>query len=382
MNEPIDSVYLHLPFCLSRCRYCDFCSSILCEPLAEQVVSAELAELSRHDCLLARPVKTLFFGGGTPTALPDRLLQRLFETVADYIDPKTEWTVESNPATLTPPTLELLIEAGVNRLSIGVQSFQAEELAWLGRAHTPAQAERAVHRARQMGLKNLSIDLIYGLGCQNIASWAKTLQTALTLPITHISCYCLSVEPDTALAADVEAGRDRVMDEAVQRECYELAIDRLAEAGFEHYEISNFARPGFLCRHNLTYWDNRPYLGLGPSAVSYTNGVRRKNTPDLSAYVLASDQGREPTVESETLQGRSVAIETMMLNLRLMRGVDRTKFRARFGFDPAEQATQAVTRLVEQGFMQIPDQTLKLARKGCFVSDAVIAEIMSALRGQ
>lgn len=373
----VAALYVHVPFCAARCRYCDFCSTAYESQLAEQVIDAELVELARRAERLTQPADSIFVGGGTPTILPPPLLTRLMQALGAFAGPSTEFSLEANPNSLSEESLSIVRRAGVNRLSIGVQSFQDAELAVLGRLHSADEARRALLRAAQAGLTSLSADLIYGIPGQSLEGWQNSLRQLLDLPIDHVSCYCLSLEPGTPLAEDVEAGRETPMDESLQRECYELAIDLLAEAGLEHYEISNFARPGHRCRHNLVYWHNRPYLGVGPSAVSYLDGRRTGNTHDLQAYVEDIQVGRAPTAMTEQLFGRALMAETLMLMLRLRDGVDRQAFRARFGEDPAEAFDAPVRRYLQLGMLDLTSDRLALTRPALFVADTILADIVA-----
>lgn len=376
--EAVTSLYLHVPFCRTRCWYCDFCSNELAGGHADRTVAAMLAELAARQDVLARPLATLFVGGGTPTALPPALLERLLAGVAPWLSPATEATVEANPNSASPKVLGMLRRAGVNRLSLGVQSFQPDELAALGRRHSPRDARDAVAAARAAGFANISLDLIYGIPGQTLDTWRRSLDDALSLAPEHLSAYCLSYPPGTRLADALARGEVRPMDEDLQRACYEDALDRLAAGGLEPYEISNFARPGRRCRHNLTYWHNEAYLGIGPSAVSYVGGRRQTNHADLAAYAGAVEAGRPAVAYEEHVTGRLLQAETLMLALRLREGVDRAAFARRFGVDPVEAFAEPIRRHQAIGMLDVTAARVRLTRPALFVSDGVLADIVAA----
>ena len=372
----VEALYLHVPFCRAKCRYCDFYSLPLEESAALAYVEAAAAELRAHQHHLARPLESVFLGGGTPTVLGPELLGRLLSLCSPLVGPRTEVTAEANPGTIDAAVVEALTAGKVNRASLGAQSFLPEELALLGRIHRVEQIAQAVTLLRSAGIGNISLDLIYGIPGQTMATWRQSLQQALGLQVDHLSCYALSFEEGTALAADLRAGTVHDMDEELQRDCYYAAIEAAAAAGMEHYEISNFARPGRRCRHNLTYWHNLPYLGIGPAAASYVGGIRRTNRPDLRQYVQALQAGQAPPADCEQLTGRALMAETMMLGLRLIEGVHRDDFAARFGADPVAAFPQSLGRYQQQGLLAVTPTHVRLASDAIFVADAILADIV------
>jgi len=374
--ERVASLYVHVPVCRSRCRYCDFCSTAYRADLAEGVISATLAELSRRRGVLDVPLETAFIGGGTPTVLSPADLRRLLSAVGSCCGPATEFTIEANPDSLTDSAVGVLAEAGVNRVSIGVQSFSESILKTLGRAHTSRQAARAIRRAAAAA-PSVSLDLMYGIPGQSMASWAQSLQAAIDSGVGHMSCYCLTFEPGTPLADDLADGRVSEPPVQLQRECYYHAIDTLNAAGLTQYEISNFARPHQACRHNLTYWHNAPYLGVGPSAVSYVDGARTANTADLPDYIERIAAGQPAAVSSERLTGKRLMAETLMLGLRLSRGVDRRQFARRFGPDPVAAFAGPIRRHVAGGALKLSPARLALSAEALFVSDSILADILA-----
>lgn len=375
--ETAGSLYVHVPFCRQKCRYCDFCSVPYSRETAQEVSAAMEKELSLSAAALQVPLKTAFIGGGTPTVLGEELLSPLLSAIQPLCDENTEYTVEANPNSVSPGILGLLRRRGVNRLSLGVQSFAESELALLGRLHSPQEARSACRLAGEAGFENISLDLIYGIPGQSLDSWKESLEQAIELSPCHVSAYCLSFEEGTPLGEDLAAERIAPMDESLQRDCYYLAIERFARAGLNQYEISNFARPGRECRHNLVYWHNESYLGIGPSAVSYIDGERSTNASDLSHYAKAISDGNRATDSSERVTGRLLQAETLMLGLRLRTGVDRAAFRRRFGCDPAEAFAEPIRRHEHLGMLSVTPSAITLTPQALFVSDVVLADIVA-----
>jgi oxygen-independent coproporphyrinogen-3 oxidase len=376
---PAAAIYAHVPFCRAKCRYCDF-YSLTDASLAEALVQAELAELGRRRGELAPSVRSVFVGGGTPTSLPPAVLGRLLAALhaaAHSGEAGLEFTVEANPGTLTPAVIDVLAGCGVNRVSLGVQSMDDRELATLGRIHTAADARSAVASLRAAGFGNISLDLIYGIPGQTADSWRASLLAVLEMSPEHLSCYGLSFEAGTPLAADLSAGRVQPADDELQRKLYDIAREVAAAAGLEHYEISNFARPQRRCRHNLTYWHNEPYLGIGPAAASYIGGVRRTNQPDAAAYIAALAAGNSPPAASESLNRRHQMAETLMLGLRLIDGVRRDAFAERFGQDPLDAFPQSIGRYRDAGALVVGADAIRIAAEYLFVADTVLADIVA-----
>ena len=376
--QPIRALYLHVPLCRRRCGYCDFYSEVLDPPLVTPLIDAMLAELewARGQCTL--DLETVFVGGGTPTVLPPEQLERLLRAAGAPLrrDCQTEFTVEANPATVDALLARLLAAAGVNRISLGAQSFDPAELLTLERIHKTEDVVRTIDVCRTHGIRRISLDLIFGIPRQTLASWERSLRAALALTPEHLSCYALTYEPGTPLQAKLAAGEVERVDHDVEADMYELAIDLLAAAGYEQYEISNFARPGEECRHNLVYWRNEPYLGIGPSAAGYVDGTRYKNVADIRAYCDAVGAGRSPRCEEECLAPEQCARETAMLALRLNRGLDRRAFAERFGSDPAEYFADAVARHGAAGLLEVTGAAIRLTRRGRPLADTVIRDFL------
>lgn len=374
------ALYVHVPLCRAKCRYCDFYSRPVEEGLGELIVEALMGELSQRRHWLASPLESIFVGGGTPTALKPGLLSKLLENIAGFSAPaggSAEFSVEANPGTVDSDIAGVLAGAGVNRVSLGAQSFDAEQLKLLGRIHQPDQIGEAVELLRRAGIENIGLDLIYGIVGQSFESWLASLEAAIKLGLEHVSCYALSFEPGTPLCDDRSAGRVAEVDDETQREMYYLTIDRLAAAGFEHYEISNFAQPARRCRQNLTYWLNEEYLGIGPAACSYLAGERRKNIPDLTSYAESIRRSQVAPYESERITGRSLMAETLMLGLRLTEGVEIARFKKRFGMTPAEAFPKSFERYISLGAIEPTSSYVRLSHGGLFTADFVLADILA-----
>lgn len=372
----VRAVYVHVPFCLRKCRYCDFYSVRAAEGEIEAFAAAAAAELAGRDELLARPADTVFLGGGTPTAIGPVALGRLLEYLRPYIGEDTEVTVEANPGTLDEQVVSVLVAAGVKRVNVGAQSFVEAELRTLGRIHTAGQTDRAVELLRRAGLVNVGLDLIFGVPGQTLASWRGSLARAAGLGIEHLSCYGLAFEPDTPLGRDLAAGKVRQSDEELQRACYAAAVAAAEQAGMSHYEISNFARPGRQCRHNLTYWHNEQYVGIGPAAASFVGGRRWTNQSHLAGWRRHVEAGRRSR-RCEHLTGRAAMAETLMLALRLAEGVDRKRFADRFGQDPVEAFSRAIGRYASQGALVVTTERIRLSPETFFTSNTVLADILA-----
>ncbi len=378
-------LYIHVPFCRKKCGYCDFCSIVADTDIMHRGVDALLGELDSGPAGIALRgrVRTIFVGGGTPTVLPPAELGRLlqaFKCANRLTDAGPEFTVEANPATLDPTRADLLREAGVSRISIGAQSFDQRELDTLDRSHHPDDVHRTVSIARQVGIKSINLDLIFGIPGQTLSTWASSLEQALALEVNHVSCYGLTYEQGTPLHRRLRRGEIQACDEESEAAMYEYAIDRLTAAGFEHYEVSNFARPGSRCEHNLRYWRNEPYVGIGPSAASYLAGERTQNVADVRQYIERIAAGRSPIATRERLDAKARAGEAAMLRLRLIEGIDRKQFEEKTGFDPMTLFVGAIERHAGDCRISVTDTHIRLTRAGLLIADAVMADFIDATR--
>lgn len=367
--------YFHLPFCRSKCHYCDFYSEAIDRRDMSAFVAALLLELRLRRP--ARAVDTVYIGGGTPTVLPDDQLYKILDAIAGVAGPVTEFTIEANPESVEEGKLRRAVAYGVNRLSLGAQSFVADELALLGRCHEPQDIARAVQCGRAAGVANLGLDLIFAIPGQSLGSWRTNLLAAIELEPQHLSCYALTYEEGTRLAQLRNDGKHRPADESLEAEMFELAIHELMAAGYEHYEISNFAKPGCRCRANEIYWDNREYLGVGPSAVSYLDGVRRRNVADVRRYVEGLRVDPSCVVEEEErLSPLERAGETAVQMLRLTRGIDPDLFRQLTGFDAYELFAVPIARFVQLGLMKAEPSSIHLTRRGMLVANQVMVDFL------
>jgi len=342
-------------------------------------VGALLRELETWRARVDLDSETVFVGGGTPTVLPLPELHRVLSALAATIRPghDYEFTVEANPATVSAAVAECLVAAGVNRVSLGAQSFDPRDLRVLDRRHNPRDVGETMRLCRAQGLHNISLDLIFGVPGQSVVQWRENLDRALDLGPEHLSCYGLTYEPGTPLYERLRAGRVCRVDEGVEAEMYETTLDTLAAAGFEHYEISNFARPGRRCRHNLVYWRNQPCLGIGPSAAGLVDGLRYRNVPDVREYVADLAAGRSPAREEERLDPQRRMGESAMLALRLRDGLDRADFLAEFERDPLEVFADAVKRHAPEGLLAADARGIRLTRAGLLLANRVLVDFVS-----
>ena len=367
--------YVHIPFCVRKCAYCDFNSySGYTEAGVERYVGALEREI-RWTTPWSTAVDTIFFGGGTPTAIPAhdeaRLLKAVLETLPVAVD--AEITTEANPGTMDVEHLAVLREAGFNRISFGVQSFDAGLLKTLDRIHTADEARNAVKAARAAGFENVSIDLMFALPRQMKSQWRSTLDEAFALGTDHISLYSLIVEEGTGFYTLYQKGRLPLPDEDTAAEMFQMAIDSASANGFSQYEISNFARPGYESRHNVHYWRNEPYYGFGCGAVSYWNGRRMTNVKSPVKYADTVEAGGDLLIDCESSTLDEAMAETMMLGLRLTdEGVDRKLFAKRFGVDPVERFATDVTGFVERGLLEVDESRLRLTQRGVFLANEVM----------
>ena len=379
-------IYLHIPFCGSKCRYCDFASWPGQEALMPAYVEAVCAEArAMAEAWPDTQAETVFIGGGTPSILPPELLDRLLDGVLRRfpLAPGAEFTSEANPGTLTAAWLETALRHGVNRLSMGMQALQPELLRTLGRRHTFADVEASVRLARAAGIRNLSLDLMFGLPGQTEADWAESLDAALSLEPEHLSCYGLIPEEGTPLKAELDAGRLALPEEETERAMYDTAIRRLADAGFAQYEISNFARPGFACRHNVGYWRRVPYIGLGAAAASCLPGrdegiesVRTTNPAGIRDYIAMASAGDWSRRTVETVSPEDARFESMMLGLRMNEGVSEEEFRRKHGVSLTSVYGPRLRSLAARGLVEHADGCWRLTRRGMDIQNSILVELM------
>ena len=370
------AAYIHIPFCAHKCGYCDFASLAGVDHLADRYLLALECEMAKMGA--PQPVDTIFVGGGTPTRLDAGQLERLLAMTRRWypLSEGGEWTVEANPGTLDEEKADVLARGGVNRVSLGAQSFQPQLLQALERNHSPDDVPRALDLIRPR-FPTWSFDLIFGVPGSTVENWRSDLEMALSLEPSHLSCYGLVYEKGTSLWKQWKAGDVREVDEEVERTMYEHTIDRLARAGLAMYEISNFARPGQESRHNLVYWANDAYFGVGVGAARYVNGVRSVNTRDLHAYLRRVEEGLEATGPTETLDAEARARETAVLMLRrVVRGIDRSDFAERTGFDLETLSGPIIQKYVNQGLLEEERGRVRFTRAGLFLADSVLCDLV------
>jgi len=370
-------IYIHIPFCRSRCSYCDFATGMYNADLAARYVRALVREIESWR-VVERPktVDTIYFGGGTPSLLSPRQLETLLIAVHQRftVAANAEVTMEINPGTMTPETLSAFRSLGVNRASFGVQTFDDDELARLGRSHSAEDARQTFDCLRAAGFRNVSFDLIAGLPGQTMGGWCRNLDEAFALRPEHLSFYLLEVHEGTPLANHIKSGLQPSPDEDLAAEMYAMMLDRAVASGYEHYEISNLCLPGLQSRHNTKYWTAAPYYGFGCSAHSYDGESQRwANERDLGRYVEMIERGCTAIVEETRLSENDRRAEAVFLGLRMMQGFSFAEFTRVFGFDLREKHKQDLTRFREAGLIECNDELLKLTRAGALLSNEVFA---------
>lgn len=381
MDKIGPGVYLHVPFCLSKCNYCSFYSCTATDTCIRQYHAAVLKRLTtlRHQApWKALSFTTIFFGGGTPSILPVPLLAELLACIQKSFSitkDQAEISIEVNPATIDQDGLSKLCQAGFNRLSIGFQSLDDQQLKRIGRPHSASDALETYGAARKAGFANISIDLMYGLPEQTPEQWSKILAQTMELKPEHISMYELTLEPGTPLASAVDRGETSLPDEDAVMKMMEITRKTISHSPLKRYEISNYARPGFRCRHNLNYWNNGSYLGIGPGAVSAFEGKRWSTREDLAQFLDAVNTP-ESAEEVEVLDHAAYFRETVVIGLRLTAGIDLKKLHDRFNIDPIIYYGKTLTRLLEQKLLKLDGQKLCLTDHGLALANTVMAELV------
>lgn len=365
-------LYIHIPFCYKKCRYCNFYSEPIEEHNPERLISAIINEMRLYDSVVE--IDTIYIGGGSPSSLPQEQLLRLVGEVKSCFTKPVEFTIEANPAQLSFTILSDLYNAGVNRLSIGAQSFNQQELAFLGRSHCVDDITEAFGLARQASFRNINLDLIFAIPGSTIESWRQSLLSAIELGPEHISVYSLTYERQTSLQRDFDAGLIKKVDEETDRQMYLTAIETLEQAGFEQYEISNFAKKGFQCRHNIRYWSNIAYIGLGPAGGSYWKGQRTLNIADINQYINRIENGDSLVVENERPGPIETACETAVLNLRTIKGIDLNEFKVHTGFDVDKIFAEGIKKNIQAGLIKKDNKRLYLTRKALPIADSVLCD--------
>ena len=390
-------LYIHVPFCKTKCPYCDFNTYQGIEGLMDPYLQALSTELGLWGRVLGRPpVNTIFFGGGTPSYLPAGAIGRILTEAGAAFDvaPEAEITIEANPGDLDSTACHLLLSQGVNRLSIGVQSLDNGLLNLLGRRHDARQAVGAFHTARDAGFSNINLDLMYGLPRQSLSQWQDTVQSLVSLAPAHISLYCLTLEEGTPLHHWVRQGKLPEPDPDLAADMYQFARESLADAGYQHYEISNWSQPGFPARHNLVYWLNRPYLGVGPGAHSHIGNYRFWDVDSPNAYMLRVKQWEEnkpqpfdtlageeldtvsPLADREHISLETSCAETMILGLRLLEGMDLEQASAQVGINLQARYKSQIGELTKLGLLECQGSRLRLTEHAYLIANQVFTRFV------
>jgi oxygen-independent coproporphyrinogen-3 oxidase len=379
LNSKEVSLYFHLPFCTQKCAYCHFYVLPDKDSLKEQLMEGLKREWQQQLPLLqGKQIATIYFGGGTPALFgPDRiatLLGWIFQSCAVTSTPP-EITLEANPENMTPELMDAYAQAGINRVSIGIQTLDPDVLNKLRRIHGPKKAIESVFITAQAGISNISIDLMYDLPGQTLAGWQETLQRASDLPITHLSLYNLTIEPHTLFFKQREAIAKQMPDPLLSLQLYESAVEILQKKGLYQYEISAFAREGFLSRHNTGYWIGRPFLGFGPSAFSYWEGRRFRNIAHLGRYSKQLEAGELPIDFEEKLSQEARGNELLAIHLRLLNGVDLKEFQLQHG-ELAASTLSTLSSLRQEGLLTVNNDNISLTQRGILCYDTVASEIV------
>ncbi|MCR6544947.1 radical SAM family heme chaperone HemW [Dehalobacterium formicoaceticum] len=377
----IEALYVHIPFCLRKCNYCDFVSyplEILSGQEYCQALVQEIKLYHKHLSPRQKKIKSIYFGGGTPTCLPVFALIFLLSEVQNLfpVAANGEITVECNPLTVNQEYLTTLKEAGVNRLSIGAQSFDEKLLKEMGRSHGVRDIIKTVEDARAAGFTNISLDLIYGLPGQTKEQWDDTLKKATALPVTHLSVYGLHLSSLSPWGKGFEDGSLTLPSEDDSADLQEMAMDYLETKGFDHYEISNYALPKFFSVHNRVYWNNGNYLGVGLAAASHWADIRQTNTSSLAGYMSKVQAGKFPVKDWERLDRETIMAETVFLGLRLLYGFDTLSFKKHFGVDFMEKYQPQVIKLSRLGLIKQSESRVSLTKQGIFLANEVFMEFL------
>jgi len=366
------SVYIHIPFCTRKCRYCAFYSITADGRQQQDYLNAIRRELEMYAPWPS--FSTVFLGGGSPSAMQRDWLYALLDWITPQAQPDAELTIEVNPRQTDADFFDQLRRRSINRISIGAQSFNPKELTFLGRIHDVQDILQCIHDARTAGFDNIGLDLIFAIPGSTLSDWKDSLDKAISFQPRHISAYSLTYEGDTPLVRDTAAGRITPISDELDRRMYELTIDTLADAGFQQYEISNFARPGFECRHNLRYWKNLPYIGLGPAAASWFRGKRTENIPDLQQYIAAIERRQFAYESDHAPTPEEFACETAVLNLRTRTGIEPVEFQQQTGYDIAALFAAPITEHLHQAHLEWHKGCLRLTRSALGIADTVLCD--------
>ncbi len=372
-----NALYIHIPFCAQKCRYCDFNSFVSESTFIDKYLTAlekEIAGLKGQYVF-----NTVYIGGGTPSILNELQLEKLLRSVLNntMLGSETyEYTVEANPGTMTIDKAQILKGYGVNRISVGVQSFQDRQLKLLGRIHSGDDARKTFDLLRSTGFKNINTDLIFGCSNQSLSDWEKDLKTVIELNPEHVSTYSLTYEEGTPLTRDLDNNVICTLDEDTELEMYKTTIRSLTLHAYHHYEISNFSRDGYQCAHNLIYWQNKDYVGVGAGAYSFVNGVRSANEKNVCRYIEDLHNNKNIKPFHECLGQDRHAAETIIMALRLRQGISNADFCERFGYTIEDQFSEQIDKFRRDGFVTFDNKILKITQEGLYIADTIMSEFV------
>lgn len=369
-------IYIHIPFCKSRCIYCGFYSTTLLD-LRKKYINAVCREMELRKNYIREPFSTIYLGGGTPSLLDEAELTKLFLYINNVydVDRNAEITMECNPDDITPKFTNMLSRLPINRISMGAQTFADSRLRLLHRRHNSDEVKHAVKLLREAGIKNISIDLMFGFPDESLSQWKEDISAALALNVEHISAYSLMYEEDTPLWKMLDTGKVKEIDEELSLTMFKELVCQLTDAGYEHYEISNFARPGYRSRHNSSYWHQVPYIGLGAAAHSFDLNSRQWNVADLKLYIEEINNGIIP-MECEELDNDTTFNDIITTALRTSDGINLNALETRLGKRYRNTLISAAGKHIEQGLLEIRHDRLRLTSEGIFISDMVMSDLM------
>lgn len=369
-------IYIHIPFCKSRCIYCGFYSTTLLD-LRKKYINAVCREMELRKNYIREPFSTIYLGGGTPSLLDEAELTKLFLYINNVydVDRNAEITMECNPDDITPEFTNMLSRLPINRVSMGAQTFADSRLRLLHRRHSSDEVKHAVKLLREAGIKNISIDLMFGFPDESLSQWKEDISAALALNVEHISAYSLMYEENTPLWKMLDTGKVKEIDEELSLTMFKELVCQLTDAGYEHYEISNFARPGYRSRHNSSYWHQVPYIGLGAAAHSFDLNSRQWNVADLKLYIEEINNGIIP-MEREELDNDTTFNDIITTALRTSDGIDLNAMETRLGKRYRNTLISAAGKHIEQGLLEIRHDRLRLTSEGIFISDMVMSDLM------
>lgn len=372
-------LYLHFPFCVQKCRYCDFPSCEGKEELMAPYLEALLQEIESYRKLDKKyQIATIFMGGGTPTLFNGHSLVKVLEKCRETFDIEkdAEISIECNPGTVAREKLNILWQGGFNRLSVGLQAWQNHHLKYLGRIHKQQHFVDTIKFAKEAGFDNISADVIYGIPNQNVTEWLTTLKETVACGITHLSAYGLKVEEGTVFHKWLESGKLKEMDDELERELYHKGIDQLSQLGLDQYEISNFAKAGYECRHNLIYWKNGEYIGCGSGAHGHMNGIRKGNIKDIDLYINRIENGKSVIDMSEVIDEKTELLETLMLGFRLREGIIKEDFYKKYGFSIKDRFPKEIELLKERELLCEDNNSIRPTPLGLDFQNTIVLTFM------